>query len=239
MTSSTTGSTISVIVVEDERELLEEVVAFLTARGMDVRSASDGRTFWQHFEERVPDVVVLDLGLAAESGAEIAAAARAREPSLGIVMATARGSVQDRIDGYETGANVYLVKPVDLGELAAAVQSIQRQRERNVPRDRQESSSWNLNLLSWQLTAPDGQSIQLTRAESQLLDCLTEAPGKPVSRFEIGRRMGKSEYLEDHRFVDQVIRRLRRKIEAQLGTDAPIGSAHGQGYYFMQSVIRG
>ncbi|WP_420405733.1 response regulator transcription factor [Nisaea sp.] len=228
--------TVSVLVVEDERELLEEVVTFLAARGMEVRGAADARSFWTQFEERRPDVVVLDVGLPGEDGRSIAAAVRERDPSLGIVMATARGTVRDRVSGYETGADVYLVKPVDLRELAAAIRATRRHRPQADPAET--PPAWELDLVSWQLVSPAGNPIQLTRAEIQILQCLAETPGTPISRLDIGLRMGKSDALQDHRYIDQSIRRLRRKIKAQTGDDAPIGSAHGKGYYFSQPISK-
>lgn len=236
MTEPSKTTSVSVLVVEDERELLEEVVTFLALRGMAVRGSADGHEFWQRFEEQEPDVIVLDLGLPGQDGSSIAAAVRDRAPTIGIVMTTAHGAVNDRIAGYETGADVYLVKPVDLGELAAAIRATQRHRERGASPVAFPSSDWELNLTAWQLSGPGGNPVQLTRTEAQILECLTETPGRPVSRFEIGRHMGKSDALQDHRYVDQAIRRLRRKIEARFGVKAPIGSAHGHGYYFMEPI---
>lgn len=236
MSRNGVDAAISVVVVEDEVALREEVVAFLAARGIAVRGARDGAELWRLIGEEAPEAVVLDLGLPGEDGVAIAAELRRRVPSVGIVMMTARGSVQDRITGYETGANVYLVKPIDLGELIAAIRSTRFQREAGSTLEREDPPAWSLDLTGWRLTAPNGESIQLTRAEAQLLDCLTAEPGTPVSRVAIGNRMGKVADLPDHRYVDQVIRRLRRKIEAGLEVEAPLGSAHSQGYYFTQNV---
>jgi len=234
----TSEASISVIVVEDEPDLLEEVATFLSARGLSVRAAADGDAFWREFDEQAPDVVVLDLGLPGEDGVTIAATLRQRAPTVGIVMMTARGGVQDRIAGYEIGASIYLVKPVDLGELLAAVRAILRQRNPDAAAGQRDATGWCLDLTGWRLIAPDGRPVQLTRAETQLLDCLTQDPGTPVSRIAIGSRMGKVTDLSDHRYVDQVIWRLRRKIEGHLDIEAPIGSAHSQGYYFTQAVER-
>lgn len=228
----------SVVVVEDEPALLEEVVAFLSARGFSVQGARDGGALWRLFGEQEPDAVVLDLGLPGEDGVTIAAELRRRAPAIGIVMMTARGALHERIVGYETGANIYLVKPVDLGELIAAVRSTLRTLHPKAEAARDAAPRWTLDRTTWRLVAPDGRSIQLSRAETQLLERLTRQPGVPVSRVEIGGSMGKSDDLSEHRYVDQVIRRLRRKIEAQLAVEPPIGAAHSQGYYFMAEVDR-
>jgi len=229
---------LSVIVVEDEAPLLKEVLAYLSARGMVVRGAATGDEFWTLFAEARPDAVVLDLGLPGEDGVAIAATVRQRAPDIGIVMMTARGNVRDRIAGYETGADVYLVKPVDLGELIATIRATQRRFGSAGPNDPVAAEAWVLNLTSWRLTSPEGRSVRLTRSETRVLDCLTEEPGIPVTRTTIGLRLGKSEDLSDHRFVDQVVRRLRRKIEVELECEAPIGSAYSEGYYWSTEVDR-
>jgi len=236
MSGGPAGPEISVIVVEDEPALRAEAVEFLSARGITVRAAADDIGLWRMVGERVPDVVVLDLGLPGEDGVAISTELRRRHPSLGIVMMTARGAVRDRIVGYETGANVYLVKPVDLGELVAAIRSTARHQAAGPDTVGDDQPRWTLDMTTWRLSSPEGKSIQLTRAETQVLDCLAAQPGVAVSRVEIGRRMGKADDLSDHRYVDQLIRRLRRKIEANLIVPAPIGSAHSQGYYFAELV---
>lgn len=227
-----------VIVAEDEQDLLVEVVSYLSDHGMTVRGVSDGPDFWLCFGEREPDIVVLDLGLGTEDGSNIAAAVRQRAPGVGIIMTTARSAVDDRIGGYEAGADIYLVKPVDLGELSAAIRALYRRHAETDASDNTQAPEWELDLLGWHLTGPDKRHISLTRAETQLLDCLTEAPGRPVSRFDIARHMGKSNQLASHRFVDQVVYRLRHKIETELDLEAPLGSAHNQGYFFARSVLR-
>ncbi len=236
------GTGPSVIVVEDDTAFCAEVAAFLTERGMDVRRAGEGGSLWRQLGERCPDAVVLDLGLPGEDGVAIAAELRRRDPALGIVMMTARTGVQDRIIGYETGADVYLVKPVHLGELVAAIRATLRHRAPDGADGPAAidpmAERWTLDLTAWRLSAPGGGAVQLTRAEVQVLECLTRVPGQAVSRADIGVHMGKARDLTDHRAIDQVIRRLRRKIESQLDLQAPLGSAHACGYYFMCAVIR-
>lgn len=233
---------VSVIVVEDEPDLREEVSDFLESQGMLVRTAATGAELERLLGEDVADVVVLDLGLPNEDGIAVADRLRARESPVGIVMMTARGRVEERILGYESGADIYLVKPVDFGELVAAVRATARNRGREsnpVVEDKDRSEFvWRLEFASRRLVAPSGASVRLTRAEIQALDCLTEQPGMPVSREAIGLRMGKVADLGEHRYVDQIISRLRRKVAGELGWEAPIGSAHGQGYHTVGPVVR-
>lgn len=234
---------ISVIVVEDEADLREEVVDYLTDNGLSVRGVAAGAALDLVLREAPADIVVLDLGLPSEDGITIAERLRKRTPPVGIIMMTARTRVEERILGYDTGADIYLVKPVDFGELLAAIHATVRRAAlrdpapTDVPLGRPAGGlTWHLDTLGWRLVAPSGASLRLTRAETQALTCLTETPGEVVSRDDIALRMGKRPDLGEHRYVDQVISRLRRKISNELGWEAPIGSAHGQGYYFLASV---
>lgn len=224
---------ISVILVEDEAPLREEVTTFLTEAGLTVRAAAHAGEFWEQFEADTPDAVVLDLGLPEQDGVAIATELRHRAPTIGLIMATGRGATQDRILGYETGANVYLVKPVDPGELLATIRATVRR-----PGPAPGPTTWQIDLTGWKLADPTGRSIQLTHAETILMDCLSEKPGEPVSRYAIAERLGKTVDLPDHRYVDQTVRRLRRKIEATMEVEAPIRSAHAVGYSFIGPIGR-
>ena len=121
MTGGTSVRPVAVVVVEDERDLREEVVDFLTGSGLAVRGAANGAELERLLGDEPADVVVLDLGLPSEDGISIAARLQTRPGAPGIDMMTARGRVEERILGYQTGADIYLVKPVDYGELVAAI----------------------------------------------------------------------------------------------------------------------
>lgn len=243
MKGDRTAPPIAVIVVEDERDLRDEVVEYLTGHDLSVRAAATGAALERLLDEGPADAVVLDLGLPGEDGVAVARRLRQRNAETGIVMMTARARVEERILGYETGADVYLVKPVDYGELLAAIRATVRHRDTTrspgAGGSQRPALAWRLELASWRLVAPSGASVRLTRAETQALACLTEASGRPVPREVIGQHMGKvADLVGEHRYVDQIISRLRRKVAAELGWEAPIGAAHGQGYHTVGPVVR-
>lgn len=230
---------LAVIVVEDEAAIRDEVSDYLSRHGFSVRGCTDGVGLERLLVEAPADVIVLDLGLPHEDGIEIAKRLRRQRPSLGIVVTTARSRVEDRILGYETGADVYLVKPVDYGELAAAIRAVKRHREQRLARDDGPAEMvWQLDLAAWRLITPTGAAMRLTAAEMKLMDLLSRTPGTPVMRHQIGSHMGKSDQLSNHRYVDQLVSRLRRKVIAHLGWEAPIGSAQGEGYFVPGSFQR-
>ena len=238
------GHPISVIVVEDEESIRAEVCDYLEHHGFSVRDAPDGTVLERLILEAPADVIVLDLGLPNEDGIEIARRLRRQRGGMGIVVTTARARVEDRILGYETGADVYLVKPVNYGELAAAISAVKRHRIQLADGAAGSEAydpaplAWQLDLISWRLMTPTGAALPLTRAEMKLMDLLSRNPGTPVMRHQIGVHMGKSDQLRDHRYVDQLVSRLRRKVISELGWEAPIGSAQGHGYFVPANFSR-
>ena len=230
---------VSVIVVEDEGALRDEVSKYLSRHGFSVRDVADGSGLERMLQEAPADVIVLDLGLPHEDGIEIAKRLRQQRSAMGIVITTARSRVEDRVLGYETGADVYLVKPVDYRELAAVIVALKRHRDQRSAGDEGPAEmAWQLDLETWRLITPTGTGMRLTRAEMKIMDVLSRTPGTPVERHLIGKHMGKSDQLRDHRYVDQLVSRLRRKVITELGWEAPIGSAQREGYFVPGSFHR-
>lgn len=237
--TSPAAGPITVVVVEDDEDLRDEVIDFLTALGIAARGVGSGAALDRALVEEPADAVVLDLALPGEDGTSIARRLRAEAPSIGIVMVTSRAGLEERVLGYETGADVYLVKPVDLPELVAAIRATTRRLDRGgTAAGTRPALAWTLDPGTWRLSAPSGVSVELTRAEMQVLEMLSEQPGQPVSREAIARHMGKSPEAGDLRYVDAIVSRLRRKINDTLGWDAPIRTAHARGYRFAGELER-
>jgi DNA-binding response OmpR family regulator len=262
------GRPIEIVVVEDDEDLREEVVGFLAGRGFVARAAGSGAALDRTLDERPADIIVLDLGLPDEDGTVVATRLRRREPPVGLIMMTARAQAYERVLGYDIGADVYMVKPVDYDELEAAIRSLVRRLgperavpersgperagsepfapERPAPGPAAEPSAhgepaiWVLDLSGWTLTAPDGEAIRLTGAEMDLMALLTETPGQPVGRAAIARRMGRAGGGgdDDHRYIDAIASRLRRKMAKRFPGDPPIQAAYSKGYLFAAPVQR-
>src|SRR3546814_313596 len=109
-----------VYLVDDDDDLREELLLGLSRLGLNVHGFDSATSLYRAYAAKPPDIVILDIGLDGEDGLSIAAHLRASH-SVGIIMATARSSIDDRIDGLRTGADAYLVKPIDVLELAATV----------------------------------------------------------------------------------------------------------------------
>ncbi len=217
---------LDVLVVEDHADLCEEIVSYLQARGMTVRAAGNGRAMDDAMAVRRPDIVLLDLGLPEEDGVSIARRL-AGDPRSGVIVITARGRVEDRILGLNAGADFYLVKPLDMRELEAAIASVMRRR--GVPAE--PALAWRLEATRWRLVTPDGVAIALTEAEVRLLSPFFETPDAIVDRQTLAERLDM-----DARGLDLLVHRLRRKVEADTGKILPLRTMRFRGYAFAAPV---
>jgi DNA-binding response OmpR family regulator len=237
-----------IAVVEDESSLRADLVEYLGACGHSVVGCGDGIALDIALATQPADIIILDVNLPGEDGFSIAK--RLREHSeVGIIMLTARGVNVDRVVGLEIGADVYLVKPVELRELEAQVRTLARRLKvqppgatpaaaasANAPTAAAPASGWLYDQVAWALIAPGGAALKLTANERIFVNLLVERPGEPVSRSDIFRALGKREWDVGDRSVDSMVRRLRAKGEEVLGHPLPIEAVHGTGYAFAAPV---
>jgi len=232
-----------IVVVEDEASLRADLVEYLGACGHRVVGCEDGVALDRALAAEAVDLLVLDINLPGENG--FAIARRLREHSaVGIIMLTARGLSVDRVVGLELGADVYMVKPVELRELEAQVRSLSRRLGMTAPHGDTAppppAAGWVYDQLAWTLVAPSGARIKLTANERVFVTLLVARPGEPVSRDEIMRALGKRAWDPTDRSVDSMVRRLRAKGEEVDGaTTLPIEAVHGTGYAFTAPISEG
>jgi len=154
-------------------------------------------------------------------------------------MLTARTSVEDRLAGYESGADVYLVKPVDFRELAASLESIFGRLELDassaITINKAVKGHWRLNGEDWTLESPEGDLVKMTSKEYQFLYALAEASGHIVSREELLPILGYAINESANRSLESLVYRLRKKISTEL--DTPIKTASGSGYTFSAPIV--
>ncbi|BBK42498.1 transcriptional regulator [Allostella vacuolata] len=220
-----------VLVIEDEHELNGTIVAYLNLSGFAASGVPSQAAAVAWLATHPCDMVVLDLGLPDGDGLSLARELASAE-RCGIVMMTARGQVEDRLEGYRAGAVQYLVKPVDLRELVAVLAAAGRQRPGTG------DPPWTLDGLGWRLTTPGGRSVSLTRSELAVLEALADRPGQAVGRAVIFERLGIPPDRHDPRRMEILIRRLRRKVEAETGVAVPIETVHAVGYAFTARIRR-
>ena len=220
----------TILVVDDERDIVELIRYNLTQSGYRVVSASDGRQALEMARRERPDLVVLDLMLPGIPGTEVARALRQDERSreTPILMLTARGEEVDRVVGFELGADDYVVKPFSPRELVLRVQAILRREGREEEEQRIAFEPLVIDLAAHSVRLK-GKEINLTSTEFKLLHRMAKRPGRAFSRDQLLSEVwGYGGDLET-RTVDTHMKRLR----AKLGTVGEwIQTVRGVGYRF-------
>lgn len=228
---------INVVVADDDLALQRLIVEDLTEAGLHAVGVSNGRHLYQELLKRHVDIVVLDLELPDEDGFTIAKSLNSLVSlqSTGIIMLTSHGETVDRIKGLESGADVYLIKPVDLAELQAYIESLYRRLHRQSTNPHK---TWLFDSAARKLITPSGTAIALTYLEERLIAIISENSGRPVHRRDIIVKAFEEDYLlYDGRRLEAIVSRLRKKIYAQYPLVQPIKVVHSVGYIFTEPLI--
>jgi DNA-binding response OmpR family regulator len=215
----------TVLVVDDEAEILAFVRRYLERDGFRVVEATSGQAALARAAQGV-DLVVLDLMIPPPDGLEVTRRLRAGS-SVPILILTARGEEADRVAGLELGADDYLTKPFSPRELVARVKALLR-RVRMPPPGCLAAGAVTLDRQARRVRVA-GQPVELTPREYELLAVLMGAPGKTFTRDELLERVWGPEYSGDTRRVDAHVSHLRQKL-SRPGQPAPIRSVWGVGY---------
>lgn len=219
-----------VLVIEDETDLREAMVTYLEMEGLSTDGVGSLREAERHLQRQAVDVLVLDLGLPDGDGLDWLNG-QPQRLERGVVVTTARGEVRHRLSGVRAGADIYLVKPVQLEELSSLIFNLAR-RLRPGP-----VAAWSLDKTAWQLASPDGRAVKLTLSEHALLAKLAESPGRVVARQELVLSLGHDPSYYDLRRMEILVRRLRNKVRDTLGYPLPVETAHSQGYAFTGAIV--
>ena len=147
-----------------------------------------------------------------------------------MIITTARGESAQRIEGIKAGADVYLVKPVQLEELASLVTNLLRRMRGSA------SPNWTLDRTDWTLRSGSGLAVRLTHSESVLLQRLAHKPGAVVSRQDLATSLGHDPEAYDFRRMEILVRRLRQKVKTSLGIELPLETVRKIGYAFTTSI---
>lgn len=212
----------TVILLDDEEDIRDELAQYLQGVGHVVRGVGSIRQFSKLFLTHKPDIALVDRRLPDGDGLDLVRDLREQGVRCGVIMFTAKDSTQDRIDGFKSGVDHYLAKPVRLQELGAVVESM-------VWRLRA-SSCWRMSLSTWELKTPSGHVISLTGQESAFLQVLMEKAGETVSRKKVVEALGKNFIDYDPRNLDALLMRLRKKVASVTTLTLPVKTVHGAGY---------
>jgi two-component system phosphate regulon response regulator OmpR len=222
-----------ILIVDDDAELSTMVAALLGREGWEVHTVLTGSDGERALAEQRPDAVLLDVMLPDASGFDLCRRWRAAQPSLGLLMFTARGDPLDRVLGLEIGADDYLPKPFEPRELVARVRALLRRQapgRADVVLLRFEGLS--IDLLKREVLAGD-RAVALTSVEYKLLAALARVPGQALGREALSEAVQAGSYKPLDRTVDVQVARLRRKLrEASPGKEW-IDTVRGEGYVFV------
>jgi DNA-binding response OmpR family regulator len=221
-----------ILIIEDELPLAEGLTYSLRREGYDAQFATDGAKGIETFRTYQPDLVLLDLMLPGRSGEEICRDLR-RESDIPIIMLTAKSAESDKVMGFAMGADDFVTKPFSTPELIARVRAVLRRSRQADPSetDAVEYGPLVLNLASRKLNV-NGEPVDLTRREFDLLETFMRNPGRVFTRETLLSRVwGESVYIDD-RTVDVHVRWLRQKIEMDPSHPSLIQTVRSVGYRF-------
>jgi DNA-binding response OmpR family regulator len=221
-----------ILIVEDEPSLRKDLTDFLNLSGFTATGVATAQDMREALVDGpAPEVILLDIGLPDGNGFDLAAELR-RSRDCGIIMLTALGDGEDRIRGFDSGADIYLVKHSSLREVEAAIRSLLRRTGRLPDAVGGNDDPWTLDSTSWMLTAPNQHALKLTATEFAFMRIVFDRNGEACTREELVAALARPRTTFDGRHLDAVVSRLRRKIEFQTKLPAPIKVVYGVGYAF-------
>lgn len=220
-----------ILVVDDEKKIVDIVKAYLERDGHRIIVAYDGRLALQMARSESPDLIILDLMLPEVSGWDACRTLRA-ESNVPIIMLTALDDDSDKIVGLELGADDYVVKPFNPKELVSRVRAVLRRTEgAAVKTKRIEFADLSIDLERHEVKRGE-KLVELTLTEFELLRVLAETPGRVYSRMQLLDKVQGSAYEGYERTIDSHIKNLRKKLEIDPEHPTYVITVRGLGYKF-------
>jgi two-component system phosphate regulon response regulator OmpR len=220
-----------ILVVEDDARLRERLARYLSGEGFRVTTAADAADAGGKLRAINPDLMVLDVMMPGESGLDFTQRLRREQGhELPVLLLTARGAPEDRIAGFEAGADDYLGKPFEPRELVLRIRAMLRRAppaQAEVPVGPLQLGLCRFDTDRGELSTTDGP-VRLTGGEAALLSALARKPNEVLSRDEIAAALGMDEAGE--RAIDVQVTRLRRKIEVDPREPRFLHTVRGRGY---------
>jgi DNA-binding response OmpR family regulator len=232
-----------ILIVEDEAEIAELIELSLKKEGFSCRTSRDGLGALRLFEEKPPDLIILDLMIPELDGLEVCARIRQKPGTKDpyILMLTAKGEEIDRVIGLSTGADDYMVKPFSPRELVARVRALLRRSLRQggqnqVYRTQNFVVDIEQRTASRQLNFQEAEILDLTTLEFNLLSAFLSQPGRVWNRTQLIDKLWGDNFFGDERVVDTHVARLRKKIEPDPANPNFIKTVVGVGYKFEDPI---
>jgi DNA-binding response OmpR family regulator len=219
-----------ILIIEDEPDIVRGLTDALEFEGFDVQAMRTGAEGIETAREFQPHCVLLDLMLPDDNGYHVCESLRANDPTVPIIMLTAKAQETDKIRGFAVGADDYVTKPFSVAELIARIKAIFRRQERlAVHDDTFQIGAWVVDARKHTMTK-GRNALRLTFYELELLKLLRERADEPVSRDEILDKIWGVEPNVSNRTVDNFVVKLRRKLEEDHKNPRHILTVYGFGY---------
>lgn len=227
-----------ILVVDDDAQIRLLLRRLFEGEGYCVSEASSGAEALEQVTAGPFDLVTLDLGLPGEDGLSVGREIRARS-QVPIVMVTGKGDVVDRIVGLEIGADDYITKPFHVREVLARVRAVLRRSEAAAPRGAPAGEGlafgdWVLDVPRRELRSQAGTVCELTTSEFDLLHVFATHPQRPLTRDQLMDLLRGRDWAPTDRSIDNLVVRLRRKIEPDAQRPTLIKTVRGVGYVFVR-----
>lgn len=224
------------LLAEDERELSRALVTILEHSSYTVDAVYNGADALDYLRSGLYDGAILDIMMPKMDGLTVLRTAREEGISLPVLLLTAKGEVDDRVAGLDSGADDYLPKPFSTKELLARLRAMLRRTPGNAPADnRLTFGNLSLDLSVCELSTDEG-SIRLANKEFQMMELLLRNPGRVISADRFMEKIWESESDSEINVVWVYVSNLRKKL-ASLGSDAEIRTARGLGYYLAKQPV--
>jgi DNA-binding response OmpR family regulator len=220
---------IDILIVEDEKKIADALRQGLTENSFNAEVAYDGSVGWRIFQNRPFNLVILDINLPGMNGYELCKAIRASNPAIPVMMLTALNTVEDKIEGFDAGADDYIIKPFDFRELLVRIRALLKRIHRTVATGTLlRAGDLQMNLDSKEVIR-EGKLISLTAKEFQLLEYLLRNKNRVVSRADIALHVWDIDFDTRTNVIDVYVNYLRKKIDRDFG-EPLIHTQVGMGY---------
>ena len=223
---------ISVLIVEDDKNISDLLLLYLEKEGYAVTTATDGGQGLAKFRTINPDLVLLDLMMPVMDGWEVCKAIR-EESQTPVIMLTAKGETDDKVAGLKIGADDYITKPFEMKEVLARIEAVLRRTDRTATEKAVRRLSFDkltIDMDAFELTV-DGRKVDTPPKEMELLFYLASSPNRVYTRNQLLDEVWGFDYFGDSRTVDVHVKRLREKLEGVSGQWC-LKTVWGVGYKF-------
>ncbi|WP_247231833.1 response regulator transcription factor [Telluribacter sp. SYSU D00476] len=220
-----------ILIVEDDRRIAQNIYRGLQAEGFEVEIANDGISGKQLALTKPFDLVLLDLNLPGMKGLEVCQQVRQIKPLLPIIILTAYGEIEDKVEGLGKGADDYIIKPFDFRELYARVMAALRRSDMASPTGKNDIlriADLEMDTMRKQVTR-SGKSIELTAREFALMEYLLRNRGRVISKMDLAEHVWHLNFDPGTNVVEVYINYLRRKVDKDFTTKL-IHTRPGLGY---------